>query len=151
MRSISRRTFLWVLFGGGMAVAAGTAAWSWLRGDPAAIVIAVVRRRLGFLEPTAETLDAFARDYLDTRSRYRGTLAKLAFLAGPLRIYSPYDRLPMGHALRRLEDNVVSHFLLSTDFFEYGADESRAPLYVGFHDPSERPCRNPFARRPDPR
>jgi hypothetical protein len=146
---LSRRAFLGVLVGGGFAVAAGAVTWSWLRGDATWVVKAIVRRRLGFLAVGDETLERFATDYLESRAEFRGTLTRLAFLALPLRIGTPYGFLPLGHPLRRLEDNVVSQFLLSTDFFENGADPKRAPKYVGFADPTVRPCRNPFARRPD--
>lgn len=149
MSRLSRRTFLAVFLGGGFAVAAGVAGWSWLRGDASWVVVAIVRRRLGFLGVGGESLDRFAQDYLDSRAEFRGTLTRLAFLALPLRWGSPYDLLSLGHPLRRLEDNVVSQFLQSTDFFENGADETRTPIYLGFHDPARRPCRNPFATRPD--
>ena len=148
---LTRRSFLWFLVGGGAAVAVGASAWSWFRGDPEAIVLAILRRRVGFLEPPEEMLRTFASDYLVSRASYRGTLARLSLLAVPLRFASPYRALPMGNPLRRLEDNMVSQFLLSTDFFAKGADEDRTPRYVGFNDPAQRPCRNPFATRPDVR
>mgnify|MGYP001811968040 CR=1 FL=1 len=146
---LTRRAFLWAALGGGAAVAVGASAWSWFRGDPEAIVLAVLRRRVGFLNPSDETLRTFASDYLISRESYRRTLARLSVLALPLRFASPYEVLPMGNPLRRLEDNMVSQFLLSTDFFETGANEDRTPDYVGFNDPAVRPCRNPFATRPD--
>lgn len=37
-------------------------------------------------------------------------------------------------------------FLLSTDFFQNGADERRLVRYVAFYDPYQTPCYNPFAR-----
>jgi hypothetical protein len=47
--------------------------------------------------------------------------------------------------LARLEDSLVSTYLLSSDFFLNGADESRKINYVAYYDPM-RPCQNPFAR-----
>jgi hypothetical protein len=51
----------------------------------------------------------------------------------------------MGHPLRRLEDNIVTEYLLSTDFFFHDADESREVRYLSFYEPRLAPCRNPFA------
>ena len=45
----------------------------------------------------------------------------------------------------RFEDTLVSTYLLSTDFFWNGSDESRTVNYVAYYDPN-RPCHNPFAR-----
>lgn len=38
-------------------------------------------------------------------------------------------------------------FLLSTDFFQNGADASRPLRYVRYYDPYVSPCYNPLARR----
>jgi hypothetical protein len=131
-------------------VALSAAGIAWFRGDPGWIVAAILRRRLRRLPLDPESLETFTRDYLASRERYRATLTRLAPLAWPLRVLSPYRFLPLGHPLRRLEDNVVSRYLLSTDFFQNGSNESRTPRYVGFHEPLDRPCANPFAQRPDP-
>ena len=40
---------------------------------------------------------------------------------------------------------VGSRFLLSTDFFQHGGDESRALRYVAYFDPYRSPCYNPLA------
>jgi hypothetical protein len=47
--------------------------------------------------------------------------------------------------LAKFEDNLVANYLLSSDFFLNGADESRVVKYVAYYDPL-RPCQNPFAR-----
>ncbi len=40
--------------------------------------------------------------------------------------------------------NLVARYLLSTDFFPNGADESRPLDYVEFYDPYISPCYNPL-------
>jgi hypothetical protein len=44
-----------------------------------------------------------------------------------------------------LHPDVHTRYLLSTDFFRHGADESRRVHYVGYFDPSVTPCNNPLA------
>jgi hypothetical protein len=44
-----------------------------------------------------------------------------------------------------LPSDVYTRYLLSTDFFRHGADESRTVRYVGFYDPDNTPCGNPLA------
>lgn len=41
----------------------------------------------------------------------------------------------------------VSRFLLSTDFFPHGQDESRALAFVAYYDPYLTPCYNPLVSR----
>lgn len=48
----------------------------------------------------------------------------------------------------RLPEDFYTLYLLSTDFFRLGADESRQVRYVAFADPYVSPCRNPLARPP---
>ena len=54
---------------------------------------------------------------------------------------------PDEHVVRRGEtlDAIGSRFLLSTDFFRHGGDESRALRYVAYFDPYRSPCANPLA------
>jgi hypothetical protein len=44
--------------------------------------------------------------------------------------------------------NLVPAYLLSTDFFLNGEDESRPPIFVAFYDPYVSPCYNPLAQLP---
>ena len=43
--------------------------------------------------------------------------------------------------------DVYSKFLMSTDFFQNDADESRYVRYVAYYDPYVTPCYNPLVRR----
>jgi hypothetical protein len=143
MTRITRRG---VLIGSGTVVAVVTAGMgvSYAFSGAEDAVLAVLHRRLGPLKIAAADLVAFSQDYLKSRAGYASQLRWLGSVALVYRHVTPYDALPMGAGLRRLEDNIVSSFLLSTDFFEHGADVSRPLHYAGLHDPYRRPCRRIF-------
>jgi hypothetical protein len=44
----------------------------------------------------------------------------------------------------RARADTMSRYLLSTDFFRHGSDESRIVRFVAYHDPVTAPCLNPF-------
>ena len=54
-------------------------------------------------------------------------------------------RTPAGGSIQKLESSVASTFLLSTDFFDHGADENREIRYVRYYYPYSFACGNPFA------
>jgi hypothetical protein len=107
------------------------------------VVVAVLKRRLDPLGLDV-SYALFAAQYVEFRAEFRDKLRMLGSLAWFFRIGSPYEWLPMNHPLRRMEDNIVSNFMLSTDYFEHGKAEGRQIRYVGWHDPYERPCRKFF-------
>lgn len=143
---LSRRKFLALGLAAGVAPLYALYAWRW--GDPTEAIVAILKRRVGYLRVEPGTFYDFAKDYVSTKIEYERKLATLSAAALPLRFYSPYRWLAQGHAFRRLEDSVVSDYLLSTDFFYYDADEQRAISYISFYDPYARPCGNPFNRQP---
>lgn len=146
MAKLTRRALLT----GGLAcltvlVAAPYAAYQYRYGNPADIVIAILRRRVGYLRTAPGSFERFANEYLAYKAQHREQLARLSIIALPFTYVTLYRWLPLGHWLRRLEDNVVGKYLLSTDFFIHGADESRRVEYLSFYEPHLAPCRNPFA------
>lgn len=48
--------------------------------------------------------------------------------------------------LTELGSDFYTRFLMSTDFFQNGADESRTLAYVACYGPTISPCYNPLAR-----
>jgi hypothetical protein len=56
--------------------------------------------------------------------------------------YARYRGLPR---FLPLAPDFYTRYLMSTDFFRTGADESRPVRYIGFYDPDETPCSNPLA------
>jgi hypothetical protein len=72
--------------------------------------------------------------------------------AGVAQYFADYARYrPAFSRHRPLGPDVHTDFLLSTDFFRNGADESRLIRYVGFYDPAVTACNNPLARFDDQR
>ncbi len=78
---------------------------------------AEVRRHFHYLEIDEASLARFARDYL--------------------RHFSPPNLAGT---------DLYSHYLISSDFFQNGADESKTVRYVAIYNPYLSACRNPFAR-----
>ena len=140
----TRRKFIGLGIGVLASATAITTAYKWYVGDPQSVIIAILSRRLKLLGAENNSFKLFAIDYLEYRKDYRAKLSKMAIVSWPLRFISPYGLLPMGTALRRLEDNVVSMYLLSTDFFQNGAASNMPVQYLSFYDPYVSICRNPF-------
>ncbi|MEM1025619.1 MAG: hypothetical protein AAGD10_20850 [Myxococcota bacterium] len=135
---ITRRHFLWALVLASVGLLAAA-----VGARPVAPVLAILYRRLGYLRVESGSFEAFAGAYVAERPEVKSQLAVLGVASPLLRIWSPYEYLSLDHPLRRLEDNVVSHYLLRTDFFQHGAREDRVIAYLG----NERaPCANPLAR-----
>jgi len=92
-------------------------------------VEALVEQHTAFLRLAPGTASGYAKDLESTKVSAEGRAAWRQWV-------------------RRLRDGEVafplSHFLLSTDFFVNGADESRVVQYVAYHDKT-LPCSNPFA------
>jgi hypothetical protein len=145
---IKRRRFL---FGAlGLAVAGGLGAWGAVFATESEIV-AGVRRRLSFLKFDEAGLHSFAKDYVRSLVAKRPSWYRwkfhfhMLFYKSPARWGISIDRRSRRG---RLEDNFATLYLLSSDFFVTGADESRTIHYVNLYDPI-RACGNPFARRLD--
>ncbi len=126
---MTRRRLLQILVWCGAPLAVGWLAWrssvTSLFGRGTARLLAVLltpqqrlRAHFRYLDLDSGGVDQYFADY----QRFRGTLSRRA----------PLPR------------EVFTHYLLSTDFFRYGADESRRVRYVGFYDPYITPCNNPL-------
>ena len=112
-------------------------------------IASAVRRRLGTLNLDEAGLHAFAKDQIATLLAKRPTWRRVK-----TRLRSALSKAPVIHydistdkrtRRERLEDNLATVFLLSSDFFWNGADESRVVKYRELYDPM-RACGNPFAR-----
>ncbi len=142
----SRRRFVgWGVGAAGLAVLGG---WIWGRRDAADLIVAILERRVGFLRVDRATFRTFAEEYVRANPRHHSRLAMASVMAGPLQWVRPHQwGGSVGGAFRRLDDSVVSTYLLSTDFFDHGADETREVSYVTYFSPLSGVCRNPFARQ----
>lgn len=99
---------------------------------------------LGLLAPVAWLTHAGAGTWGSWWIRWRLRYLDLSQvdLAAYLKEYEYY----LGFERPDLRTDLVTRLLLSTDFFRRGADEGRAPGYVGFYYPEILPCANPFAQ-----
>ena len=107
-----------------------------------------IRRRLHFLRLEEEGLQTFARDQVDAILKKRPTWNRMKyhFMSVLPKPISKYNRSNDARSRTdRIEDNFVTTYLLSSDFFINGADASQTVHYIGFYDPMH-PCGNPFAR-----
>lgn len=108
------------------------------------LVVSIVRDRLSYLDLSQVDLDAFADDFIADRGAY-GIRGRLFAWAYPV-IENAGFLNPMPERTDTFEYRVVSRFLLSTDFFWHGSDETRAIQYVAYDNPYVRLCANPFAQ-----
>ena len=130
---------------------AGFYAWyKWTLGDPRDLIVAILKRRVGYLKIEHPMFDEFATDYLNDKNEYVESLIRLSVISWPLQFLTPYEMLPLAHPVVRLEDSTVSKYLLSTDFFHYHADEQRDIKFIAYYDPYNAPCRYPFLPKKTP-
>jgi hypothetical protein len=124
----TRRALLASLVGLGALLAAG-AGWRWRTR------LSWIAKRVRELPLGPEARIAKHFDYLDLDP---DGLAR--FVADWERYIGPLSRW------RTLPPEIHTRFLLSSDFFRHGADESRRIGYVAFADPYVSICANPLAQ-----
>lgn len=135
-----RRTALKLIAGTGAAAAAGGAAAILACAREASLpdrLVEEIRSSLSYLTlvDSDERIGDFVRQFLQ-RTGADG-------LPGRWRdLYRTLGGRPSGEV-----EQLVSTFLLSTDFFENGADEKRPVSLVAYFDPYENRCRNPLLDR----
>lgn len=146
---IGRRRLLQI--GLGLALLGGAGVAGFGRAAAEAEIVSRLRRRLAFLRLDEAGLRAFAHDQVSALLAKRPTWVRWKYhflhLLSP-KAFSRYDSSSDQRSrIARAIDNLASTYLLSSDFFLNGADESRLVRYLRFYDPM-RPCGNPFARPP---
>lgn len=141
---ISRRKFV-ISAMTALTVVGSAGFWvRWKNTKETDITEAILKRRLGGLKIDPQAFKIFSNEMIEHRKSYAKQLKVLGMFSGLLSLLTPYNFLPMGHPIRRLENYSVSNFLLATDFFQNGADINREVKYLGFYDPYKRPCVNFF-------
>jgi hypothetical protein len=141
---MKRRTFLV----SGAAAVSALAAWQFFGANTADVIQMIVRKRLDYLALDPEGVQRFAQDMA---ALHVNSIPRIKALSLLRPAYAQFS-LSSGHnrfayLLRHGEDRIVSTYLISTDFFVNGTDESRVVKYLGLPDPM-RACGNPFARPP---
>jgi hypothetical protein len=139
-----------VIVGGiGLVGMGGLAAWGVGRIGLKAEIVALLKRRLDYLKLDEQGVQTFATDRVDAMFNKKiPTWNRLRYHFGAGIPSAPrFQRTTDARSqVVRFEDAVVQLFLLSSNFFVDGADESRVVRYVGYFDPTH-PCQNPFARQ----
>ena len=92
----------------------------------------IIRNELEFLKLDEAGLKAFVRDYSAVKDRNYKVIVK------------SYGLLGIGSQRSGKIHQMVSTYLLSTDFFVNKMDESRVLKYISMYDPYLRPCSHPF-------
>jgi hypothetical protein len=138
---MQRRTLLL----SGLAAACGLIGWKFARSTDEAAIVKVLHKKLGYLKLDAEGVQRFARDLTASKTVSSARL-RIIDAAGPLYTGSRLTAdNTLDNGIRHGEDKVVTDFLLSSDFFKNGADQTRTVHYLGLYDPMIA-CGNPFAR-----
>ena len=144
-REIPRRTFIATVIGS--VVGFSILGWWRFRAKSAyspSAVAAALQDKLPFLDLEPAGVERFAQDVDAVMSRIQiSPSGELIEPPGPV-IEGLAFQLDPGGAIRFYQDTVVRKFLLSSDFFLEGADESKTVHYLGWFD-EFGPCRNPFA------
>jgi hypothetical protein len=108
-------------------------------------VVAVVFKRLKYLKLDPEGVRNFARDYI-AGGVIAGVKLRVVSAAGQLYMNLPLSGVNvLTNGIRHGEERIVTKYLLSSDFFSSGADESNTVHYVRLFDALQGCC-NPFAR-----
>ena len=93
----------------------------------------VILSELNFLNLDQEGVRRFVADYTKSMTSKNKLLLK------------GYSFIKMAPGKSQKINNLINAYLLSTDFFNNGMDESRTIRYVGLYDPYQRPCAHPFS------
>lgn len=129
---MKRRTFFWSLAGAAGAVA-GLGGFVFNKQSFEAVVENKIIKELSFMKLDVEGVRQFVAAYTrDMTPRGKRSLKTFALMGITTRQSRKINRL-------------MTVYILSTDFFEHGMDESRTVRYVDLYDPRSRPCVNPFS------
>ena len=145
-KKLSRRKFIFATLLSGVSLY--TAGW-WIfkvrKGDATDIIVAILKKRLDYLNVDDSDLQNFASDFQRIISPKRRYLGSWAGIISPIySVVDVFDAMPYSKEFRSFEEFAVTLFLLSSDFFHHGADLKRKTRYAKLFDPYENGCDNPF-------
>jgi hypothetical protein len=144
---MQRRTLL--IAGAGLFSVAGLGIWVLGPRAVEAVLASTLHRRLPYLNLDAQGVKDFAADHFAKLSAKRMSLQRLKYHVATSFSHSSkqfgYSSGPPRTRVEQAEDLLVETYLMSSDFFINGADESRLVKYVAYFDPM-RACSNPFSR-----
>lgn len=134
---MKRRDFIRIAGIGGLLAGAGAAGW-WSQTFESAGA-AIIHRELGFLALDEKGVADFMRDYSATCDASFKRAIRVYRLAG-------IDSSRSGKV-----HQMVTQYLLSTDFFRRERGEADTVRYVALYNPYRRPCAHPFSHLQYPR
>jgi hypothetical protein len=129
----------------GLAALCGAGGWRFAHTSDESAIRKVLYNRLSYLRLDDAGVRRYARDLKEHRM-ISSLRLRMSDAAGPLYTALSFSSSGSLHnAIRHGEERVVTQYLISSDFFRNGADESRLINYLGFYDPMVA-CGSPFAR-----
>ena len=128
---IKRRKFLFIAAAGTVVTALASTKFLTTSFEDSAEHL--IKKELRFLKLDDQGIRAFLNEYGAARDRYYKLILK------------SYSILGIDSSQSGKVHQLVSTYLLSTDFFVNNMDESRIIKFVGLYDPYLRPCAHPFA------
>lgn len=128
---MKRRKFLTIAGVGG--VVAALASFKFITHPFESVAKSIIKSELDYLKLDEDGLDKFVADYTKLKDRnYKLTM-------------KGYSLFGINSAKSGKVHQLVTAYLLSSDFFQNKMDEKRTIKYVGLYDPYSRPCAHPFS------
>ena len=129
---MKRRKFL-VIAGIGTVAAAALASFKFITDPFEGVAKGIIKSELSYLTLDEEGLDKFIGDYARLKDRnYKLTM-------------KGYSLFGVNSARSGKVHQLISAYLLSSDFFQNKMDDKRTIKYIGLYDPYTRPCAHPFS------
>jgi hypothetical protein len=111
--------------------------------SPQDYFLVVIRQQLPYLQFSEEMVAQFTQDYLQHHAKQLGISESAVQFLSSFEDWLKVIPL-LKQQLGELEQQVARDFLLSTDFFQQGADVGSPVQYLGVYSPYLRPCAHPF-------
>jgi hypothetical protein len=128
-----------------VAALCGTIGYRYASGSDESAIIKVIHKRLSYLRLDDAGVRRFASD-LRVHHMISSFRLRTLDASGPLYTGLALDSHDaLDDAIRHGEERVTTQYLICSDFFKNGADQSRVVNYLGYFDPMVA-CSAPFAR-----
>ena len=132
----------------GIGAVGALAIWRLSKSDHEAIAM-MLYTKLSYLKLDADGVQKFSRDFA-ARHDLSSTRLHVINALGPVYRHLTNSAVAADavSAVHHGEERIITNYLIGSDFFINGADESRVVRYLGLLDPLQA-CGNPFARPPE--
>ncbi|MDO1446008.1 hypothetical protein Q0590_07080 [Rhodocytophaga aerolata] len=98
-------------------------------------ITGIIQKELSYLNLDKQGIEQYAADYL----QYEGNVPRIELKL------KMYRLLGVNSEKSSIVSALIEKYLLSTDFFLKNMDESRKINYIGYYNPYNSPCANPFS------